>query len=415
MTTSSAPAGRPGARTRRSWLFDVVVALLAASFDLLLALTPSVSTLPAWAGGLIVLGMTGPLVVRRAWPVPVFVLITLVAGATGWWAHQIVWSPALAVALYTVAVRRPRREAIAACVVLLVAAPVAALHTVPGGWKQATVLLAASVVAATATGLYVGARRALLEQLRARAAQLERDRDQQSALAAAAERTRIAREMHDIVAHHLTVMVTLADGAAAQAPRSPERAVELMRTVSATGRLALTDTRRLLGVLRQDAAGPAEFGDAYGVNGSTGESRLDPLPGLAALDELLARVRCAGLTVRYETRGGRPELAPGLQLSLFRLVQEALTNTMKHAGPGAAATVRIAYDGAEVRVRVDDDGQGAPGADPRGPGRGLAGMRERIEAYGGEVTVGPRHPHGWSVSARLHLDGAPAPDREAGS
>jgi signal transduction histidine kinase len=406
-----APAERPGARKRRSWSLDVAVALVSACVDLPLALTPgSVSTLPGWAGALIVLAMTLPLVFRRVWPVPVFLLITLVAASTGWWAMQIVWAPGLAVAVYTVAAVRPRREALAAAALLLVAVPVAAFHVVPGGWKEAGGLLAATVVVATALGLYIGTRRALLAELRARAAQLERERDQQATLAAVEERARIAREMHDIVAHHLTVMVALADGAAAQAVRAPARAEELMRTVSATGRLALGDTRRLLGVLREDGAGRPDDGrpdDGRADDGRPAElPGLAPLPGLAAVDELVTRVRSAGLAVDYTTEGARPDLAPGLELTVFRIVQEALTNTMKHAGPGTHAGVRIVYGRKEIRVDVEDDGTGSAATPSAGPGRGLAGMRERIEAYGGRVSTGPRSPRGWSVSACLQLDGA---------
>ena len=226
----------------------------------------------------------------------------------------------------------------------------------------------------------------LLEQLRDRAARLERERDQQGELAAAAERARIAREMHDIVAHHLTVMVALADGAAAQVSRTPSQAVKAMRSVSATGRQALSETRRLLGVL--PSTGPA----------------LEPLPDLTSLSGLISRVRAAGLPVSYESSGEPSGLSSAMELTLFRVVQEALTNTLKHAGP-ARATVRIAYSPDEVRLSIDDDGRGGP---PSGAGRGLAGMRERVAAFDGSVVCGPRAPHGWSVSATLRPAQVPA-------
>jgi signal transduction histidine kinase len=335
------------------------------------------------------LGFALPLLVRRVWPVPVFAVQLLLAGATGWWAMQVVWSPALVIMLYTVAVLRPRREAIAAAGVLAAGAIASTVHVFGSAWLSAAVALLAVIAATTVFGLYIRTRRVLLDELRDRAARLEVERDQQAALAAAAERTRIAREMHDIVAHHLTVMVTLSDGAAATAAAQPERAAEVMRTVSATGRVALSDTRRLLGVLRDS------IHDRAGTR--------SPLPDLAALDELVERVRAAGLSVRYEVDGAPPAESAGLQLAVYRLIQEALTNTMKHAGPAAGATVRVRFTGTETGVEVVDDGRGSVDRAQADNGRGLIGMRERVEAFGGELRCGPRSPHGWLVAARFPL------------
>jgi signal transduction histidine kinase len=377
-------------------VFDVSVLLVAAAITAPYGFARTdVASLPVWAIDVISLSLLAPLVLRRIWPVPVFLSGLVIAAATGWWAMQAVWSPALVISLYTVAALRPRRDAIIAGLILSTAAVVAAVHVLHP-WFGAAAFLVAVAVAATGLGLYVNTRRVLLDQLRDRAARLEVERDQQAALAAASERARIAREMHDIVAHHLTVMVALADGASVQALRSPERAAEAMRNVSSTGRLALTDTRRLLGVLGDDSA-----------------AARAPLPDLDSVDDLIERVRAAGLPVEYETQGERPELAPAVQLTLFRLVQEALTNTMKHAGPNARATVRIRYGLEEVQIQVDDDGLGGTaglgtasgpiGAAHPGVGRGLAGMRERVGAFGGEVRSGPRTPRGWSVSAGLNV------------
>jgi signal transduction histidine kinase len=159
--------------------------------------------------------------------------------------------------------------------------------------------------------------------------------------------------------------------------------------VSGTARQALTETRRLLGVLRA----------------GSGQEPRQPLPGLADLDDLLARVRAAGLPVRYERTGTAADLPTGVQLAVFRLVQEALTNTMKHAGPRASAAVRLRVSPGEVRVDVEDDGAGGT-ARPGAAGGGLTGMRERIKAFGGELDCGPRDPRGWRVSARLRPDPA---------
>jgi len=233
-------------------------------------------------------------------------------------------------------------------------------------------------------GLYASTRRAYLAELRDRAQRLEREHDQTSALATAVERARIAREMHDSVAHHLTVIVALSDGALVAVNRAPAQATEAIRGVSSTAREALAETRRLLGVLRADG----------------GLELRQPLPGLSDLEGLFTRVRAAGLPVRYERTGPPGDTSPGVQLVVFRLVQEALTNTMKHGGPGASAAVRLRLAPSEVCVEVEDDGAGRVGV-PCTPGGGMTGMAERVSAYGGELTCGPCPPRGWRVTARL--------------
>jgi signal transduction histidine kinase len=232
----------------------------------------------------------------------------------------------------------------------------------------------------------------LLSQLHERADRVERERDQEIELAGADERARIARELHDVVAHHLTVMIALADGAAAAVSTSPARAADVMTTVSATGRKALADTRRLLGVLRADPT-----------------DSLNPQPGISRLEALMEQVRSAGLPATITVTGRHRELSSALQLTIYRLVQEALTNTLKHAGPDTHAFVRLAYTDAGVELEVRDDGLGtAEGAEPSG--HGLTGMRERVAAWDGELRAGPAAPRGWLVSARL-----PTESVEAGS
>jgi signal transduction histidine kinase len=283
------------------------------------------------------------------------------------------------------------------CVGLLELAVVTGLFLfMGGGWWYDAIFASGMVTAALGLGLYSATRRAYLAELHDRAERLERERDQQGALAAAAERARIAREMHDIVAHHLTVMVTLSDAAVAASAASPERAAEVMRSVSATGRRALADTRRLLGVLRQR---PGE--------------NLQPVPDLAQLDALIEQVRSAGLETTLEIRGAAPDVPAGMQLTVYRLVQEALTNTLKHGGPGARAAVHLEFGPGELRVDIDDDGVGATAPATASVGGGLVGMRERVHAYGGDVRAGPGQPGGWKVSARLHLDGGDLDGGEA--
>jgi signal transduction histidine kinase len=330
---------------------------------------------------------------------------------------------ALLIALYTVATLRPLREALACAAVLELVIVGLTVWLAGTSWWYPAIFLSGLVGAALWLGLYSATRHAYLAELRDRAARLERERDQQGALAAAAERARIAREMHDIVAHHLTVMVTLSDAAIAvsdAAPQRSERATDVMRRVSATGRTALADTRRLLGVLREPPDGRSDGRSADGLAAPSGEEAAEarqPVPSLAQLDALIEQVRSAGLDTTLEVRGEAPDVPVGVQLTVYRLVQEALTNTLKHGGPIARAAVRLRFEPGGLLVDVDDDGAGAaPGpasagrsATAGGPGgSGLVGMRERARAYGGDVQAGPRANGGWTVSARLLLDAGDA-------
>ncbi len=340
-----------------------------------------------------------PLLARRRRPVAVFGWMVVTAVGLGLWEVRAFPGVALLVALYTVALLRPRRDALVAAAVLDVVVVAAAIGLTGSAWWYDSIFLSGLVAAPLGIGLYVATRRAYLVELHDRAARLERERDQQGALAAAAERARIAREMHDVVAHHLTVMVALSDGAVAASAAFPERAAQVMRSVSATGRRALADTRRLLGVLRQDGGEDADAGDG-----------LQPVPDLAGLDVLVERVRTAGLATSLEVHGAAADVPAGVQLTVYRLVQEALTNTLKHGGPHAHAAVRLSHLPGELWVEVDDDGAGAAAPAPAGIGGGLVGMRERVHAFGGEVAAGPRGATGWRVSARLHLDDRPVRD-----
>src|SRR5215469_11835752 len=389
------PAGYLANRATGRWVFDVLMALLAWAS----AVVYYNATIhhPPGAGKIVVLAlMVPPLVARRIWPIPVFgVVLAAALGAVLWDTHLVAWA-ALLIAVYTVAALRPRRVALV-CAGLLEIAVVVLLVSLAGRrnfWFEA-IIWTGWIAAALGLGLYSATRRAWLAELRDRADRLERERDQQGALAAAAERARIAREMHDVTAHHLTVMVTLSEAAAAASASSPERAAEVMRSVSATGRRALADTRRLLGVLRQRP-------------GDDPAAALAPVPDLTQLDALIEEVRSAGLQTTLEVCGQAPEVPAGVQLTVYRLVQEALTNTLKHGGAGARATVRLAYLPGELRVDIDDDGAGTPAPATAGVGGGLIGMQERIHAYGGDVRAGPRQPGGWNVSARLRLDGGEA-------
>ena len=249
-------------------------------------------------------------------------------------------------------------------------------------------------VAAAALGLVIRQRRQLLGSLQEKAARLERERDQQAELGAAAERARIAREMHDIVSHNLTVMIALADGARYALAASPEEAAGAVARISATGRQALGEMRRLLGVLHGDPEpGP-----------------LEPQPTLERLDDLVARVRAAGVPVSVNLDGDLQDLAPGVQLTVFRVAQEALTNTLKHASRPTTARVVLSCVAGEVELVVNDTGGGERNGSVTAPrqssGRGVLGMRERANAYGGSLECGPVAGGGWRVRLRLAADAA---------
>lgn len=236
--------------------------------------------------------------------------------------------------------------------------------------------------------------RARVRQLaltRDRAAQALREREQRTALAVAAERARIAREMHDVVAHSLSVIIAQADGGRFVAAQKPEQAVEVLGTIGETGRAALADMRSLLGVLRQED-----------------ETSFGPQPGPEMLSDLAERVRAAGLPVDLRIEGPLEDLPHTLGMSLFRLVQESLTNVLKHAGAGATVAVRITRTAEQLTVEVIDDGRGTdPESD--GQGHGLTGMRERMSVLGGTLQAGPLPSRGYRVRAVVPLPGAAHP------
>ncbi|GAA0385257.1 sensor histidine kinase [Streptomyces luteireticuli] len=236
-------------------------------------------------------------------------------------------------------------------------------------------------------------RRAYWAQLEERATRLEKEREQQSKMAVAAERARIARELHDVVAHNVSVMVVQADGAAYVLDSSPETAKQALETISGTGRQALAEMRRLLGVLRSEEGAPA--GGEY-----------VPQPDLEQIEELVEQVRGAGLPVEYKIEGSARPLPSGVELTAYRIVQEALTNTRKHGGPDVGASVRLTYFDDGLGLLVEDDGRGAQhelyesgGAD--GMGHGLIGMRERVGMIGGTLDAGPRPGGGFRISVLL--------------
>ena len=317
---------------------------------------------------------------------PVLVLAVVVAAAIGWLFVYRDWVfVASALAVYTVGAHTPRRVSVRVTGIALAALAGPVL------WLDHNPLLAGSrllpLVAAWILGDNLRTRRAYTDELEAKAERLEREREQESRRAAAEEQARIARELHDVIAHNVSVMVVLAAAGNDVFERDPGRARDALRSIESTGRAALVELRRLLGIVRDD-----------------GSALYAPQPGLERLPELVEQVRSAGLPTHLEIAGPPRPLPAGIALSANRVLQEALTNTLKHAG-AAQATVRVTYDDASVAVEVDDDGQGPNSSTPGG--QGLIGMRERVALAGGELMTGARASGGFAVSARFPLDGAP--------
>lgn len=298
---------------------------------------------------------------------------------------------AVLAALYAVAAYGPRRASRAALALALLGAALLAvsigIHERLGKVEAGVMVLAAASavsLAAWSLGDLRRMRRAYVAQLEERAARLEREREQQAELATATERARIARELHDVVAHSLSVVVAQADGGRYAGAASPAAAEGALATISATGRTALADMRRLLGVLRDDAAGATA-----------------PQPGIEDLARLVDGVRGSGLPVRLVEEGIPAPVEPGLALAAYRIVQEALTNVLTHAGPATPTTVALCWGSDALHLTVDDEGGPARRRSEGGVGHGQVGMRERAALYGGSVVAGPRPSGGYRVQARL--------------
>lgn len=368
--------------------WDILLALLLATVSVGVDVFGPEHATPAHSW-LFDLALTLPLLVRRRWPAGVFLTISAIAFLQWGTGSLVRGDLAVLVALYAVGAHERRRWFVGvAAGIAEIGVLLAVLRWAPPGQKlNGFILLTGTVTAAWVIGAYVRTRRAYLASVLDRAATAERERDHQAQIAVAAERARIAREMHDVVAHSLSVMIALNDGAAASTMSAPEEARAVMGQASSVGRRAMADMRRMLGVLRSD-----------------GVPELTPQPGDGQLDDLIARIRSAGLAVELVVTGEPHRSPPGAQLAVHRIVQESLTNILKHA-PGATramVTLRYEVSGIEVDIANDDPN---PFAEPTAePGHGLTGMRERAAVYGGLVHAGRRPDGGWRVSTRLHLD-----------
>jgi signal transduction histidine kinase len=248
------------------------------------------------------------------------------------------------------------------------------------GWAELLVLALLCSIA-SGVGLYFGTRRADVAALRERAERLARERELLAERAVAEERVRIAQELHDVVGHNVSLIVVQAQALGATAGDAQVR--EATDAIADLGRQTMTEMHRTLKLLRATAADAAPFG---------------PQPGLGDLDELLSRSRAAGLEVEVTVAGRPRELPQSVDLSAFRIVQEALTNVVKHAGR-AHARVTLAYEPSSLELTIEDDGTGAPDGAPGG--HGLIGMRERAALFGGTLRAGPRPGRGFEVHASL--------------
>jgi signal transduction histidine kinase len=433
---------------RRSVVRDTGLVLLLAALGLFLgvrtfALTLDAQKLIGFTGSpaawhrevlrwwLIALPALAAVPLRRRWPVPAFVVAAAAAAAHLLDPARLPPLPtelAAGVTLFTLAaVTSSRRVGMAALLgglaaLYLTEVGVVLRFGVPGAspeeladpclspWRpevlhaalRTAIGPALALGTAWAVGDGVRTRRLHLATLEQRAADLARERDQRAALAVAAERTRISRELHDVVAHGISVMVVQAQGAEAALRSHPDRTAAALGNVIDTGRASLAEMRRLLGLARAEP---------------DGDPGLAPQPGVGALPALIDQVRGAGTSVELRVEGDPVPLPAALDLSVYRIVQEALTNTRRHAGDGAHAMVRLAFQPALVEVEVADDGPGrstaAPpallsaGTESGGVGNGLSGIAERVAALGGSVAAGPRDGGGFGVHAQLPLAAAP--------
>jgi signal transduction histidine kinase len=368
----------------------------------------------------LVVAIAVPLVFRRRWPLAVFAVASS-AAFLGFFAGKLAFNPvdsAFLIYLYTVAAYRPRRWSIPAMLLTITGALIQlqvvrayddnscdrlplddqskchadpALYNVDPHFDWGTFAIVAILVSGLIALFWVMGdsmryRREYYVRLEDRAERLERERDAQAQIAAAAERARIARELHDVVAHNVSVMVVQADGATYALDQDPEAARKALLAISQTGRTALTEMRRMLGVLRSaDDAG-----------------NYAPQPGIEQLGDLLEQVRSTGLPVTLTVEGVPWEMPTGLALAVYRIVQESLTNTRKHGGPEVRASVGLTYTDDCLLLRIVDNGRGA-GAPTDGMGHGLVGMRERVALHGGRFTAGRGRGSGFEVTADFPL------------
>lgn len=369
-----------------------VVLVVAAQLDLRYNLDNSTHYGSGFAAAVVVAVATLSLAWRRRWP---FAVLCLVAGAIALpelfgtltftlWGHFV----PLLVAAYTAARWCDRRFALAGAVIVGAAIAVVLLR-VPAAGSAANIPFAVvPAVVLMVAGRMLQHRHLRATELAVRAHRLETEHEAEVSAALAAERSRIARELHDVVAHCVSVMVVQAGVSEALLDHSAERAREPLRAVQETGQQAITELTRMLGLLRGTQS------DAHDL--------LAPQPGVAQLPELIERLTASGLHVELASVGDVRPLPPGVDLTVFRIAQEALTNTLKHVGPGARAYVELRYLPRAVEIEIIDSGT-AP-VTPGRSGHGLIGMAERVSVFGGSLQAGVRPEGGFRVFVTLPVE-----------
>jgi signal transduction histidine kinase len=369
-----------------------VVLAVAGQLNLRYNLDNSTHYGPDFAAAVVVAVSTLALAWRRRWP---FAILCVVAGAIAGpellgtltftlWGHFV----PLLVATYTCARWCGGRAAAAGALVVGLAVAVVMLRVPAAGEAGNIPFALVPAMGLFAAGRVLQRRHAHARDLADRTRALEARREAEVAAALADERGRIARELHDVVAHCVSVMVVQAGVAEAMLEHSADRAGEPLRAVQETGRQAIVEMTRMLALLRDTSPGAAD--------------RLTPQPGLAELPELVDRLTASGLAVTLSSTGDLGPLPPGVDLTAYRIVQESLTNVLKHAGRGAHAEVALRRGPAGLEIEVTDDGSGAAGRDG---GHGLVGMAERVSVFGGSIEVGPRPGGGFRVFVVLPLEG----------
>src|SRR2546423_12596860 len=341
---------------------------------------------PLWFDILAVIAFTTPLLARRRFPLGARLAVFVVLGASSFVDSRLVPdvdTPLLAAlaALYLIGMHRDRTQAVAG-LVLVPGLAVIVGHNDPLQKGGDFVFLAIVFAVAWTVGFGVGGKFREVDEAKERAARAEREREERARLAVSEERARIARELHDVVGHSVSVMTVQASAVRRLLEPDQERERAALLVVEQTGREALAEMRRMVGVLRRPEEAPA----------------LAPQPTLEQLERLIANAREAGLPVELRVEGEPVPLSAGVDLTAYRLVQEGLTNALKHAR-AAQAEVLVRYTDGHVELTVSDDGPG--GGDGDKGGHGLVGMRERVSVYGGELEAGPRPEGGYRLRARL--------------